>query len=117
MIGINDLFHNISIDDAVSNYGKILETVETQLPDCKIFIESVIPENNEFIDNKLVRELNGRLMELADQYGNCTYIDLSSEYADEEGNIIPEYYDSDGAHLNGAGYTVWLDIIKQYLPS
>ena len=36
-------------------------------------------------------------------------------YLNEAGEIIAEYYDFDGVHLNGNGYAVWIEGIREYV--
>ena len=55
------------------------------------------------------------IMELSDQYDACTFINLSDKYLDSDGNIITDYYCYDGAHLNGAGYEAWAEMVKEYV--
>jgi lysophospholipase L1-like esterase len=58
-------------------------------------------------------ELNGKLKELATEFGG-TYIDLFSVMADPD-NHLPRKYSIDGLHLSYEGYRVWTEAIRPYV--
>jgi len=120
MIGVNDLSRNITVSDITSNYRTILERIRRESPKTKVYIESVLPVNpatgmalNHTNKTDLIMELNGRLKELAAEFGH-TYIDLFSLMADTN-NHLPRKYSIDGLHLSYEGYRVWAEAIRQYV--
>jgi len=120
MIGVNDLSRNITVSDITSNYRTILERIRRESPKTKVYIESVLPVNpatgmalNHTNKTDLIMELNGRLKELAAEFGH-TYIDLFSLMADTN-NHLPRKYSIDGLHLSYEGYRVWTEAIRQYV--
>jgi len=120
MIGVNDLSRNMPVSEITANYRKILERIRTETPGTKVFIESVLPVNpstgmalNHTNKTELIIELNGRLKELATEFGH-TYIDLFSVMADAN-NHLPRRYSIDGLHLSYEGYRVWVEAIRQYV--
>jgi len=120
MIGVNDLSRNITVSDITANYRTILDRIRTESPKTKVYIESVLPVNpatgmalNHTNKTDLIMELNGRLKELAAEFGH-TYIDLFSLMADTN-NHLPRKYSIDGLHLSYEGYRVWTEAIRQYV--
>ncbi len=112
MIGINDVRQKIPSETTLHYYEKILDELAIQLPDCKIYVQSVLPVHTSTgIDNARVQNLNSSIKALAERKG-LTYLDIYSAVADEENNFT---YTVDGVHPTGEGYSIWTDIIKQEL--
>lgn len=113
MIGINDLRQNIPTETTVDYYEKTLDTLQASLPDCEIYVQSVLPVNSSTgIPNTQVQTLNVAIKELADSR-NLIYIDLYSLLVDET-NDLPSVYSVDGVHMTGEAYEIWLDALKEY---
>jgi len=120
MIGVNDLSRNMTPEEVAANYRKILERVKSETPRTKVYIESVLPVNpatgmalNHTNKTPQIMELNGRLKELAAEFG-YTYIDLFSVMADAN-NYLPRKCSIDGLHLTYEGYRIWAEAIKEYV--
>lgn len=110
MIGINDLRQHITHEASVSNYEKILQKLTQSLPNCTIYVQSILPvRSTTGIANTDVQALNADIKTLADSYG-LTYVDLYSLLVDEN-NDLPEVYSVDGVHMTGDGYQIWLDAL------
>lgn len=119
MIGVNDLSRNMTPDEIIVNYRKILERVRIESPRTKVYVQSVLPVNpatgmakNHTNKTPEIMELNGKLKTLATEFGH-TYIDLFSLMADAE-NHLPRSFSVDGLHLSYKAYKVWADAIRPY---
>lgn len=116
MIGTNDLCFGRSISDTISNYQLILARFHTELPDTKIYIESVLPFNDTIFPsrnlrtNGNIRQLNVEIRKLAQLY-NYQYIDLTPAFTGADGRL-PAQYTSDGLHLDDEGYLIWREQIN-----
>lgn len=116
MIGINDLNQGVSVKDVAKNYQLILETFKEQSPELKVFIQSLLPINNQLTNNDLnkkIIELNAKIKKSANLF-NFQYINLFPAFLDNN-NHLDIQYTSDGVHLNGQGYLVWKEIIEKYV--
>ena len=120
MIGVNDIARNMTTVEITANYRTILERIRTESPKTKVYIESVLPVNpatgmalNHTNKTGQIMELNGKLKELATEFGG-TYIDLFSVMADPD-NHLPRKYSIDGLHLSYEGYRVWTEAIRPYV--
>ncbi|MEB3831788.1 GDSL-type esterase/lipase family protein [Phormidium sp. CCY1219] len=117
LIGINDIHREIPLKFIVENYQQILATIREKSPETDVVVQSVLPINNqEFtrtMSNETVRELNGQIKALAEQF-SYRYIDLFSKFADHRQQLNPKYTE-DGVHLNGEGYLNWKEQIVPYL--
>ncbi|GAA5521437.1 hypothetical protein Asal01_01378 [Fodinibius salicampi] len=120
MIGVNDLARDRSVNYVLENYEKIVNKIEQDSPDTKIYIQSVLPVNEDFeqfsshVDKTPeIKEVNKGLKKLADRKG-LTYINLFDDMSTDRDQLNPDYTE-DGLHLNGNGYLVWKSEIEQYL--
>jgi len=115
-IGVNDLlFH--SSDYIVENYEKILSNISQQSPSTKIFVQSLLPVNNDMrktgVTNKDISEINRQLKTLS-RDKKLSFIDLHSKFVNKEG-LLPERFTHDGIHLNGEAYLLWREEIKGFV--
>lgn len=118
MVGINDFVNEKkSIEEVLSKYKVILEELQKQIPQTEVFIQSVLPVNNNFTyfleDNQKVIQFNLKLQELAKEF-NYQYIDVFSYLADSE-NQLDVKYTTDGVHLNGKAYLIWKEAVEKYV--
>ena len=118
LIGINDLSRNLPVDVIASNYEKIIKRFMEGTPKTKIYLQSVLPVNDDilkfdYIKNKghLIKELNVRIKELAQKY-NLTFINLHQVFNNGEDKLLPEYT-KDGIHLVPDAYVRWVDFLKK----
>ncbi|SHI77797.1 GDSL-type esterase/lipase family protein [Propionispora hippei] len=116
MIGTNDLCYNRSIPDIMENYQRIIDQVKQKSPETKIYVESVLPFNDELFParnkrtNSNIKQLNRQIEQLAKNTG-CRYLNLVPAFSDSNGRL-PAVYTTDGLHLNELGYQVWRDQIS-----
>jgi lysophospholipase L1-like esterase len=114
MIGINDLRTDQKVSSIVKNYSKILNSIHEQTPNTEVYIQSVLPVNNEIIgkvvNNDDVLKLNDNLQKFAKEY-NYKYIDLYSKVS--TGNQLKSQLTVDGIHLKGEGYKIWKTSIEK----
>lgn len=112
MIGINDIRQGIPAQTTLSYYEKILDELMTALPDCEIYVQSILPVHTSTgIDNTSVQSLNLSIKALAERKG-LAYLDIYSAVADESNNFT---YTSDGVHPTGEGYAIWTGILEEEL--
>lgn len=119
MIGINDLLGNIETNIVLDNYQKIIQTIKTDSPKTKIYLESILPMNFELdktkrpITNQNISDFNNKLKDFSDN-STIFYIDLYSKFLDSS-NQLDKQYTLDGIHLNGQGYLIWKNEISKYI--
>lgn len=118
MVGINDLaMINKSVGKVIDKYKQILLKFKNAIPDTQVFIQSVLPVNQNIYlyweDNQKIVNLNSKLKDLATEF-DYEYIDIHSYFIDAEKQLDAKYT-ADGLHLNGKAYLLWAEIIKQYL--
>lgn len=117
LIGINDLGRGLPVSVIVNNYKRIISYVRTATPKTTLYLQSILPLNEEALKypylkgkNAQVKELNTALAKLAAENG-LTFINLHPLFADEKGELKKELT-LDGIHLRAAAYIPWVNYLK-----
>lgn len=124
LIGTNDLDHDKSNEEIIEKIESIVKDLNKNLPNAKIYLESIYPINNTNDkkinkplvgkrDNERVVEINDKLEKYCNNK-NCTYIDIYSLLKDKDGNLKLEYA-ADGLHVSSEGYEVITKELKKYM--
>ena len=116
MVGINDFSRGTSASSVFKNYEKIVNALQSS--GFKVYIQSTIlggsrvSELNDSI-NDSINELNKKLKKLAIENHDLTYIDLNNTLT--KNGLLLRKFTLDDVHLNGNGYKVWKESIKNFL--
>lgn len=120
MTGVNDISHDVSADSIARAMEKLIVMVKQGSPRTKIYLQSLLPFNNDVREWKLlvgrdhvVVEANILLEQVARRQG-VTWINLYPLFVDDQGRLRAELT-NDGLHLMGKGYLIWRDAIKPYI--
>lgn len=120
MAGINDISLSRSNKKIIDNYRAIIQQIKKESPETEIFIQSILPINNDFKrykrlfgKEKQVINLNQKLRILAKK-GGVVFIDLFPYFADADGKLRKELT-GDGLHLNAEAYWTWSNIIRRFV--
>ncbi len=120
-LGVNELgIHN---DKGFYNsYCAAIDEIRKVQPNAVIYIQGLIPLNEKQIEeyngnkykltNEHLRTYND-LMRKAAEEKQVAYLDLYTEFADEDG-ILPEGVSRDGVHLKKDACIQWLDYLKTH---
>ncbi len=118
MIGINDIGKGTADSVIISNYNKILNRIMQESPKTAIFVQSILPANNNFTEfknhqNKMehVVAVNTALQQICTRL-KMVYVDLYTAFLDAEGKLDKQYT-NDGLHINGYGYMKWKEILQE----
>lgn len=122
LIGINDVADSRNTAKSIAEkYRGLVQTIRQKSPESVLFVQSVMPINNDFKRYKslfgrenLLPELNTLLQEVALQEG-AVYIDLWPVLADPESMKMKPQFTTDGLHLSGSGYQAWADAVRPYV--
>ena len=118
MIGTNDLAQDRTPEQVCAKIGEVLDAIKLNSPKTVIYLQSTFPVidgKNEKYKNENVNKLNPLIQKLAADK-KVTWIDVASSLKDDKGQL-KDNLTFDGLHLNGAGYLVWISVIKKYLKS
>lgn len=115
MLGVNEAGY--PLENIITEYRHLLETVIEKQPDALIFIQANLRVTKEFSDgsdyikNTAVDNINTSLSLFADGV-NIFYIDANPVFDDGNGCLSPSH-SSDGIHLYAGSYASWGEWIKQ----
>ncbi|MGB1132277.1 MAG: GDSL-type esterase/lipase family protein [Flavobacteriaceae bacterium] len=111
LIGINDIYNELtpSTDYVSNNILKIIKRINQELPQTKIFLQTILPVEKEVYKDKIIA-VNEMIKTFVSQ-SKFEIIDLYSIFVNKEGKMKKEL-SYDGVHLNDKGYQVWVDHIK-----
>lgn len=120
LIGTNDLQDGKTPDEIFENIKRIVEGIQENRPEAKIYLESIYPVNRNFENsgaqdrhNEDIKEINKKIEEYCMEE-DLTYIDLYSVLEDESGDLRAEYT-NEGLHLSEEGYDIVTETLKKYL--
>ncbi len=109
LIGVNDLVFGNSVSEIETVYREIVQKIRTESPDTELFLQSLLPVNNDSkitgTTNEKILELNTRIIQIARDF-SVPYLDIATPLKDADGNLGTKFSE-DGMHLNGLGYLVW----------
>ncbi|BEH00116.1 GDSL-type esterase/lipase family protein [Bacteroides sedimenti] len=121
LTGVNDVSHDLSADSILVMYTKLVDKIRKDSPRTKLYIQSLLPVNDEFtrfpkVHNKtqIIIDINKGLKALAKEK-KCTYIDLYPHFLAPGTQSLEKKYTNDGLHLLGAGYLKWKEIIRPFV--
>ncbi|HXT10451.1 MAG TPA: GDSL-type esterase/lipase family protein [Candidatus Angelobacter sp.] len=114
-VGDNDLRRGRTEDEVVANYRKMFAQVPKNVP---VFFYSLTPcigdaEHAEI--NRGITGLNRALKELCAAEPGRHFVDVGPALSDDRGGLRTEFADSDGMHLNGKGYRVCIEKMRDAL--
>ena len=119
-IGTNDITLGHPEVEILENYKRIIQRLRSGTPDTKIYIQSILPvggrQTAKGRRNLAIRALNLKLKELALEF-QLPYIDLFPHFLDANQKELDEKFTADGIHLNGPGYQLWVDLIREQVES
>lgn len=120
MAGVNDISHDISVDSVIHDVTTLIDTIMSQTPQTKLYVESLLPVNNSFGRYKtmigkeqVIRDVNTRLKKEVTDRG-LTFIDIHENFCDADGNLKAEWT-ADGLHLLAPAYVCWRELLLPYI--
>ncbi len=118
--GVNDVSHDVSGDSIARAMEKLIVLIKTRSPRTKIYLQSMLPFNNEvrlwkyLKDREQVVVDGNRALEQVARRQGVTWINLYPLFVDDNDRLRAEYT-NDGLHLMGPAYLIWRDAIKPYI--
>lgn len=112
-IGTNNLYgdFNAGSDEEIARgIEAIVKTVREKLPATRIVLCGILPRQNEFFTNRILK-INPLLKKLEDGQG-VRFLDLTEKFETAPGKVIPELFVPDQLHLAAKGYEVWADALE-----
>ena len=121
MFGINELGWG-SIASFIGYYGQIIDRIREINPDAIIYVQSILPINEEkwaksrdfqsCINNYAVATFNQKILDMCVEK-NAAFVNVGEVLRDETGNLFADAT-SDGIHIGGTYATMWVDYLKTH---
>ena len=115
MLGINEMGYEYSA--IVKGYQKAVDRVRELQPEAVLVLEANLHVTEEksskspVYNNERIEALNQDIRKMAEAGGDH-FIDVNEVFDDGKGNMASQF-SSDGAHVLGKYYSVWVDWIRQ----
>lgn len=121
LAGINDISLGRSTDKIMTGLKAILYQLKSGSPETQIYVQSLLPINNEEFGNykrmlkkeKNIEKLNKELKKFCKEEG-IIFIDIYPLFLAKKRKMDAKYT-TDGLHLNEDGYRVWVAGIIEYV--
>jgi lysophospholipase L1-like esterase len=114
MIGTNDLGYHQNVQQILLDYEQLVQLILTKSPKTTLYLQSILPIKNIVNrSNKNIIEVNNGIAMLAQKH-SLVYINLFDLFKTEN-NDLNMNLSYDGLHLNGQGYLVWKEAIKDFV--
>lgn len=102
--GMNDIIATQgNTDTFISEYKALIRKIQKELPDTKIFINSIFPVQQQAVDSQPLfaglDSYNQALQEMCD--------DEQLAFVDNSSLVSEQYYESDGVHFQAGFYPIW----------
>lgn len=112
-IGVNDLQRHHSTETVAGNIKKIVTTLKAET-ESKIYLQTILPVIEKRLEsgikNSTINLLNDELKKFALE-NDFEFLDNNNLMKDDSGNLS-ENLTSDGLHLNGIAYQLWITNIR-----
>ncbi|MDD4211918.1 MAG: GDSL-type esterase/lipase family protein [Bacilli bacterium] len=122
-IGTNDLGKKKSPEDTFENIKKIIETIQSRLPETELYVISLYPVNPKATPysksmmlgrkNTDIRAINCWLNDYCKTH-QIPYLDVASAITDENG-LLKKEYTIEGLHISFLGYSAITEVLKPYV--
>lgn len=122
LIGTNDIGKDVSMNDALDNLERVIQSIAREYPLSQIKLLSILPvnEGEEYKQtvyirtNEKIREWNQAYEALVSAYMQVDFLPIYDSLTDSKGQL-QSAYTTDGLHLSVAGYQALSDALKTYL--
>lgn len=104
-----------NVDDMITAYTTLVNSLHNYLPDIKIYIMQLPPiySDGETLNNELINQYNSRLLNIARNAG-VYCIDTNTALKSAEGNLSEEYWNAETGELSEAAYKAISDYIRTH---
>lgn len=113
--GDNDLAAGKGPERVLADFKQFVAKVHAALPKTRIVYIGVKPSLSRWKLIDKIRDANRRIKDFAATDTRLVFIDVEPPMLAPEGKPRPELFQSDGLHLNAAGYRLWADLLRPHL--
>jgi lysophospholipase L1-like esterase len=113
--GSNDLNMGTTVEDVIAGKDAMYKEFAEHLPNTRFIVMSGLPcpgRPTLWADTERINDYLRRYCAVRD---NMVFADATALMTTESGGFRPDYFNSDGIHLNTEGRAVWRDFILERL--
>lgn len=113
--GSNDYAEGLTLADVKANKTELYGALSVNLPDTAVFVMGGLPLPGRSEFRARTAEVNAFVAEYCAEHENFYYGDSDSVILGADGQPVPEYFESDGIHLNAVGHDAWTPLMISLL--
>lgn len=113
--GDNDLNAGKKADQIISDTRELILKIRKDLPEINIVLIAAKPSPSRWALREEYLKLNTMYRQLTSEFRNTGFADVWNPLLNSKGVPKHEIYISDSLHLNGLGYDIWAEIIRNLL--
>jgi lysophospholipase L1-like esterase len=113
--GDNDIAAGDAPEDVATDFGQLVTTIHTKLPQTRIVFIGLKPSISRWSHVEQMRAANALIREYSAHDALVSYVDIDRAMLGDDAKPRAELYDSDGLHLNGDGYKLWSSMVRPLL--
>jgi len=114
--GGNDIFHGKPVDRVFADYQEFVALVHAKLPDADIVWISQNPTLARMGQNDQEQALNKLVREFSQRTPHLKYCEVTDMVLDANGKVRPELFVEDKLHFSPAGYKLFAERVRPFLP-
>lgn len=115
LVGVNDLKLGVTPEALAAHHAALVAELRRRLPETRVVVESLLPIRDDSAGHGRTNATIRRTNELLRPAAGADWLDLHAKLADATGQLDARY-SFDGVHLTAAGYRVWAEALRPYLP-
>ncbi len=112
--GDNDLANGHFPEEILHNLNQILERITSSFPEAEVAVIGIKPSPSKANMLEEIKAMNELISERVMSFGGL-YINVYNAMLDRSENAASDLFESDGLHMNEAGYAIWSKAIKDQL--
>ncbi|MCO6045099.1 GDSL-type esterase/lipase family protein [Aeoliella sp. ICT_H6.2] len=113
--GDNDIAAGKTAERVESDFVKLAEKIQTELPETKIAFIAVKPSTRRWNLADTIQDANARVAKRCADNDQWTFIDVWKPMLGEDGKPREELLRDDGLHMTDKGYELWSSLVRPLL--
>ena len=115
MIGVNDIINDTTVtpESICKSYKRLVEIIKRELPDTKLYVQSMLPLNpiTPYYKGRNEKSIEINKFLQSNTSMGYEYLNIAPALMDENGDLSLKYT-CDGIHLLPTGYLEWIKILN-----
>lgn len=109
--GDNDIAGGKSAERVASDFAKLVEKIQAELPETKIAYIAIKPSTKRWNLADEMKDANARIAKQCAEDEQLTFVDVWEPMLGEDGTPRVELLRDDGLHLTDKGYELWASLV------